>query len=166
MPELESLLERLIRHDVEFVIVGGFAALAHGVSLMTEDIDICCPFAEENLRKLVQAVADLHPVHRMTPNRLPFQLTPDLIPTLKNLYLRTDLGVLACLSNVKGLGDYPAVKEVSIPLELPIGTCRLLSIDALIRAKEAMGGLRDKQTVLQLKAIQERNRPPGGTLNS
>ncbi len=164
MPELESLLERLIRHDVEFVIVGGFAALAHGVSLMTEDIDICCPFAEGNLRKLEQAVADLHPVHRMTPNRLPFQLTPDLIPTLKDLYLRTDLGVLDCLSSVKGLGDYSAVKEVSIPLELPIGNCRLLSIDALIRAKEAMGGPRDKQTVLQLKAIQERNKPPGGAL--
>lgn len=165
MPELESLLERLIRRDVEFVIVGGFAALAHGVSLMTEDIDICCPFSEGNLRKLEQAIADLHPVHRMTPHRLPFQLTPDLVPALKNLYLRTDLGVLDCLSNVKGLGDYPAVKEVSIPLALPIGTCRLLGIDALIKAKEAMGGPRDQQAILQLKAIQERTRPSGGTSN-
>ena len=154
MPELESLLERLIRHDVEFVIVGGFAALAHGVSLMTEDIDICCPFNEGNLRRLEQAVADLDPVHRMTPNRLPFQLTPDLIPALKNLYLRTDLGMLDCLSNVKGLGDYPAVKEASIPLELPIGTCRLLSIDALIKAKEAMGRPHDLITVQHLRAVR------------
>lgn len=165
MPELESLLERLIRHDVEFVIVGGFAALAHGVSLMTEDIDICCPFAEANLRKLGQAIVDLHPIHRMTPNRLPFELTPDLLPTLKNLYLRTDLGVLDCLGNVKGLGDYPAVRDVSISLELPIGTCRLLSVEALIKAKEAMGGPRDKQTIVQLKAIQERTKPSGGTLD-
>ena len=165
MPELESLLERLVRNDVEFVIVGGFAALAHGVSLMTEDIDICCPFAEGNLRKLEQAVADLHPMHRMTPNRLPFQLTPDLLPTLKNIDLRTDLGVLDCLGNVKGLGDYPDVRDASISLELPIGTCLLLGIEGLIKAKEAMDRPRDRQTVLQLKAIQERTKPSDGTLN-
>jgi len=36
---LESLLERLVRSNVEFIVVGGFAAFAHGVSLLTQDID-------------------------------------------------------------------------------------------------------------------------------
>ena len=44
MPDFESLLNRLIQSNVEFVIVGGFAAVAHGVSLPTQDIDVCCRF--------------------------------------------------------------------------------------------------------------------------
>jgi molybdopterin-guanine dinucleotide biosynthesis protein len=42
MPDFESLLSRLIDHHVDFVIVGGFAAVAHGSSLLTQDVDICC----------------------------------------------------------------------------------------------------------------------------
>jgi len=85
MPALESLVERLVRHQVEFVIVGGFAAVAHGVSLVTQDVDSCCPFTPENLLRLQRAVGDLHPFHRLPPGRVPFQLTPDAAAGLKNL---------------------------------------------------------------------------------
>jgi hypothetical protein len=131
MPNLEDIVERLIRSHVEFVIIGGFAVLTHGASLMTEDVDICCPFSEENLRALESAVRDLHPAHRMTPQRLPFELTPGLARDLKNLYLATDLGKLDCLGEVLG-------------------------IDALIEAKAATNRTRDRMAILQLKAIKER----------
>jgi hypothetical protein len=162
MPAFESLLDRLIRQDVRFVIVGGFAAVAHGVSLMTEDLDICCPFTEDNLRRLHAAIADLHPVHRMTPQKLPFELTPQLLATLKNVYLRTDFGILDCLGDVKGLGDYEAVKAGSITVTLSAGPCRILGIDALIHAKRAMGGTRDLETIRQLEAIKEERARRGG----
>ena len=35
MPELESLLDRLIQGRVQFSVVGGFAAVAHGVTCIT-----------------------------------------------------------------------------------------------------------------------------------
>ena len=44
MGDLNSLLQRLIRHRVDFVVVGGYAAVAHGSSLVTMDVDICCDF--------------------------------------------------------------------------------------------------------------------------
>lgn len=160
-PDFESLLERLIRHQVDFVVVGGFAAVAHGVSLMTEDLDICCPFDEAGLHRLHGAVADLHPVHRMTPQKIPFELTRHLLMTLRNLYLRTDFGILDCLSNVKGVGEFDAVNRHSIVASLPAGPCRILDIETLIQAKEAIGEPRDLQTVRQLKAIQERRRQQG-----
>ena len=147
MPDFESLLDRLIRHEVDFVIIGGFAAVTHGVWLVTEDLDICCGFDEASLRRLHAAVADLHPVHRMTPQRIPFELTPHLLSTLKNVYLRTDLGILDCLGNVKGLGDFDEVKKHAVILTLPIGPCRVLSIDALIRAKEAIGEPKDLEEI-------------------
>ena len=106
MSSLEDIVERLIRAHVEFVVVGGFAVLAHGASLMTEYVDICCPFSEEDLRAIESAVRDLHPVHRMTPQRLAFELTPNLAASLKNLYLGTDLGKLDCLGEVLGIGSY------------------------------------------------------------
>ena len=83
-------------------------------------------------------------------------LTDDLLSRPHDLYLQTDLGQLDCLSEVKGIGDFAEVRRQSIVVELPSGPCRILSLDALIRAKEAMGGPKDKLTILQLKAIQER----------
>ena len=158
MADLESLLERLIRHRVEFVVIGGFAAVAHGVSLLTRDIDICCRFAADNLMRLQTALADLHPVHRMTPVRLPLELTPRKCRGLKNLYLDTDLGQLDCLGSVLGVGAYDEVTEQSVEINLPGGRCRVLNIDALIAAKHAMGRPRDREAIFQLRAIKEREK--------
>src|SRR5688572_14496530 len=100
MQNLAELTRRLIAAQVEFVLVGGFAAIAHGVLRTTRDVDICCRFSEENLMRIQQAVADLHPVHN--PRRdLPLELTPALCASLSNLYLKTDLGILDCLSEIK-----------------------------------------------------------------
>ena len=156
MADLDSLLTRLIQGHVEFVVVGGYAAAAHGVSLVTQDIDVCCPFTTENLLRLQQAIADLHPVHRQTPNQIPLQLTRENCTGLKNLYLGTDLGPLDCLSEVLGLGDFDTIKSHTVEFEFPAGCCRFLDLDALIRAKEAMNRPRDREAVLQLKAIRER----------
>ena len=156
MPDLESLLQRLIRGEVGFVLVGGFASVAHGVSLPTQDVDVCCRFTPENLMRLQRAIADLHPVHRMLPARPPLRLTPETCAGLRNLYLDTDWGQLDCLGEVLALGSYEEVLGESVTVELVGGACRILSIDALIRAKEAMGRPRDREAVLQLRAIRER----------
>ena len=156
MPDLESLLQRLIEHRVEFVIVGGYAAMAHGVSLVTQDTDICMRFSPENLRRLEKALSDLHPCHRMTPARLPLDLSPAKCKRLKNLYLATDLGQLDCLGAIAGIGGYDDVLSKTEELVLDIGTCRVLTLDALIQAKQAMDRPRDQEAVRQLLAIKEK----------
>jgi hypothetical protein len=105
------------------------------------------------------ALAPLHPVHRLTPQRLPFTFDEKLVPNLRNLYLPTDAGQLDCLGEVAGVGDFAAASQRSIQLQLPFGECRLLDIDALIAAKQAIGRRHDWQTIAQLRAIKER----GGT---
>jgi hypothetical protein len=154
MQNLSELLQRLISSHVEFVLVGGFAAVAHGVTLVTRDVDICCRFSESNLMKIQHAFADLQPVHRSRPD-LPLQLTPEQCSMLKNLYLKTDLGVVDCLGEVLGIGNYDEVLKNSVEVELPYGKFRILDIDALIRAKEAMNRNHDKITVMLLKKIKE-----------
>ncbi len=85
---------------------------------------------------------------------LPLALTSAQCATLKNLYLKTDLGIIDCLGSVLGVGDYDEVASHSTAIDLPIGTIRILDIDALIKAKEAMGRPHDLLTVQHLKAVQ------------
>ena len=140
------------------MVVGGFAAVAHGVTLLTQDIDVCCPVTADNLMRLQAALADLHPVHRMPPERPPLRLTPETATEFRNLYLETDWGQLDCLGEILGVGDYDRVLAQSIEIQLAGGPCRILSIDALIQAKQAMGRDKDRETIVQLRAIQERTR--------
>ena len=61
-----------------------------------------------------------------------------------------------CISEVLGVGDFDEVAKHSIEIQLPAGKCRVLDIDALIRAKEAMNRDHDRITVIHLKEIQKR----------
>lgn len=150
-----NLLERLFKNGVEFVIVGGFAGVAHGCTYVTQDIDICCDFSPSNLLALQKAISDLDPVHRMTPNRKKLELTEKSCGQFKNLYLDTKEGQLDCLSFIEGLGDYNRVKQESELLEVEDMKIRILSLDALIKTKRAMNRLQDKAAVLQLESIRK-----------
>ncbi|MBN1360124.1 MAG: hypothetical protein JW993_06010 [Sedimentisphaerales bacterium] len=154
MSDQLTLLRRLIEAGLDFVIVGGYAGVVHGCSYVTQDIDICCLFAPANLLALHQALADLHPVHRVTPGRKPLDLTADSAAQFTNLYLDTDLGRLDCLSTIEGLGDYPQVKQASEEIDVAGLRLRVLSLDALIRAKEAMNRPRDREAIRQLEALK------------
>lgn len=159
--DLFDILKRLSEGHVSFVIIGGFAATVYGCTILTEDMDICCDFSPENLLRLQNALAGLHPVHRMTPNRKPLELTPNTVTGLKNLYIDTDLGILDCLGYVNGIGDFQHVLKGSRKIEVEGIELNILTIDALIQAKEAMRRPHDQQAVIQLKAIREQTRPNG-----
>jgi hypothetical protein len=150
-----ALLIRLREHQVEFVIIGGICATMHGVSLVTKDLDVCCRFSIDNLQRLERAVGDLHPYHRLTANKLRLELNEELSTRLKNLYLQTDLGKLDCLGEVAGIGNYEEVLKRSVLFKMSYGEFRILDIDSLITAKEAVGREHDLATVRQLRAIKE-----------
>lgn len=153
MLQLNQILARLIQAEVEFVLVGGLAAAIHGSSLNTRDVDVCIRLSVENLLRIQSALADLHPVHRSRPD-IPLVLTPEECPRFKNLYLKTDLGILDCLGEVTAVGGYEEALLHSIVLNLPVGSCRILDIDTLIKAKEAMGRPHDLITVQHLRAVR------------
>ena len=160
MHDFRSLIDRLIDHNVEFVIVGGYAAVAHGSSMLTQDMDVCCRFCPDNLLRLQKALTGLKPVHRMTAQRLPLKLNTASAAALKNLYLDTTLGQLDCLGSITGLGDFNDVFRASIVIDWFGRPCRLLALDALIKAKKAMGSTKDLETVRQLEAIRKMQKSP------
>lgn len=152
----QALLTRLKESGPEFVVIGGLCVVYHGVPVATFDLDICCPFGEENVLKIESAVKDLNPVHRLTANKLPLEETRGSFKDLKNMYLQTDLGKLDCLSEVTGLGSYEQVLKQSIMHTMSFGQFRMLNLDALITAKTAAGRQKDLDAVRLLLAVKER----------
>jgi hypothetical protein len=53
MQQTPELLRLLLDTGVEFVLIGGVAAIAHGSATFTVDCDIAAPFSEENLQQLL-----------------------------------------------------------------------------------------------------------------
>ena len=157
----QALLTRLSDSGLEFVVVGGVCAVFHGAALATFDLDICCAFGEANVRRIESAVADLHPWHRLTPNRLPLEVSRPAFGELKNLYLQTDLGKLDCLSEITGIGDFDAVQRRSVVARFSYGEFKFLDLAALIAAKQAAGREHDLAAVRALLAIQERKAKQG-----
>jgi predicted nucleotidyltransferase len=153
--EINLLLQRLCDAGVDFVIVGGFAATLHGSSLVTRDLDVCAILSSENVEKLRAALRDLQPTHRLTPQKLSFLDNPDPGVKVRNLYLRTDFGPVDILSSILGVGDFDRVRVASIEVELFGRSCRVISLDDLIQAKEALGRDKDILAVKELRAVRE-----------
>lgn len=151
---LKALLERLLKHEIDFVLVGGLASVVHGSPLVTRDIDICIAINEEQIGRLRQALKDLSPRHRMNPNFKPsFFDYPEKLEGVKNIYLETDLGILDVMSELRPIGDFEMVKQNAITVSLLGYQCKVISLEDLIRIKEAMTRPKDKETLLYLREV-------------
>ena len=151
-----DILRRLTDHEVEFVVVGGLAGVVHGSCLVTEDVDLCVPFEPTNLTSILQALRSLHPRHRMTPRHPALADDPAELAAFNNLYLLTDLGQIDLLSEITGVGRYTEVSRHTTTVGMGGLTVRVLNIDALVRARKALGRPKDLQAAAELEAIRER----------
>lgn len=150
--DFDRLLHRLADSGLEFVIIGGFAAVTHGSALMTRDLDVCAVLTNETVEKLRAILADWHPRHRMTPQKLSFLEFPKEGP-VQSLYLETDYGMVDVLSSVLGVGDFYRLKETAENFEIRGRNYRVISLEDLIIAKEAVGREKDLLAVKELRAI-------------
>jgi hypothetical protein len=151
--EFERLLQTLHAARVKFVLIGGLAGVAHGAATLTGDVDICYARYQENLERLVQALAPFHPRLRGVPPDLPFRLD---FPTLRaglNFTLTTDLADLDLLGEVLGLGTFDAVQAAAEEIEVYSLPCLVLTLEGLIRAKRATGRPKDLRALHELEAL-------------
>jgi len=160
MQNFSHILQRLTDAGLDFVLVGGFAAISHGSSYLTKDVDICAVLTPENVAKLRQALAEWNPKHRMTPQKLSFLTFPPAGQPLNNLYLQTDHGVLDVISSVLGVGDFERLRREAEVLEVDGQQYRVISLGDLIAAKEAMGREKDLLTAKELRAIAAKRQSP------
>jgi predicted nucleotidyltransferase len=157
MQNFNRLLQRLADSGLEFVIVGGYAAVTYGSSLVTRDLDICAVLTSETVEKLRSILGEWNPKHRMTPQELSFLEFPKT-GAVQNLYLRTDVGVIDILSSILGVGDFARLRATAENFEIGGRTFHVISLDDLIAAKEAVGREKDLLAVKELRAIAAKRR--------
>lgn len=159
--DLQALLKRLLEHQIDFVVVGGFASVLHGSPIVTRDLDICITLNEDEIRKLREALKDLAPKHRMNPSAKPsFLEFPKTLNGWKNIYLETELGILDAMSELRPIGDFDRVKSRSIEISLYGFQCRVISIEDLLEIKRTMTRPKDMETVLYLEEILRQKKSP------
>ncbi len=147
--------------EVEFVVIGGLAATIHGSAYLTYDLDVCYDRSPANVERLCRALANAHPTLRDAPKGIPFQLDSRTVLAGLNFTLDTDLGALDLLGEVAPLGEYSRVAEHSEVAELFGMRVRVLSLDALIQAKQTAGRQKDLLVIPELEALLElKKRPP------
>ncbi|MBM3772781.1 MAG: hypothetical protein FJW27_16115 [Acidimicrobiia bacterium] len=160
MTDFERLLRALGAGGVEFVVIGGLAANAHGAIRTTRDLDIVYARTAENHTRLARALAPLHPYLRGAPAGLPFRLDEPTLQAGLNFTLTTSAGELDLLGEVAGGGTYQALIPHSRRLDLLGTTCWCVDLDTLIRLKQAAGRPKDFEALAELVALrEERDRP-------
>jgi hypothetical protein len=132
------------------VIVGGFSAVLHGSALLTHELDVCTVLTAENLGKLREIFRELHPVHRLSSERLSIFDNPESDKELKNLYLQTDLGPVDFLSSIDGVGNFEQARAESIEIDLFGNRLRVIGSTGLIKAKDALERDKDRLAVKEL----------------
>lgn len=73
--KFRGLLQALLRHEVDFLVVGGVAAQLEGAPVVTFDLDILYDKTPENLDRLLSLVQELKARYRDPAGR---HIEPDL----------------------------------------------------------------------------------------
>jgi hypothetical protein len=155
MTDFGALLAALEQAGVEFLVVGGAAATAHGSARLTVDLDLVYRRTPENLGRVINVFRDLSPYPRGAPAGLPFQWDEKSLAQGLNFTLSTRLGAVDLLGEITGGGGYDALLPHTVTLE-PFGVrCRCLSLGKLIEVKRAAGRPKDFEAVAELEAIEE-----------
>ncbi len=80
-------------------MVGGVAAVLHGSSRVTIDLDICISFDDANLQRLVRVLAPYEPMHASRPELSVRDEAPERLRRFHSFLIKTSLGrpdVLRC----------------------------------------------------------------------
>lgn len=158
MTNFKALLHALTAGRVEFILIGGVAATAHGSARLTQDLDVVYRRNDVNIQRLAEALAPLVPYLRGAPPGLPFKFDPATIRRGLNFTLTTTFGDLDLLGEVTGGGTFEQILPHTVNLSIYGMDCRCIDLEWLIRVKRAAGRAKDLEAVAELEALLEENR--------
>jgi predicted nucleotidyltransferase len=153
MTDFRGLLEVLAEAGVDFILVGGVAATVHGSSRLTQDVDVVYSRSHDNLRRLVEALADHEPYPRGAPPGLPFRFDEATLQAGLNFTLTTKIGDVDLLGEIVGGRTYEDLAPHTIEVNVFGLRCRCLDLETLIRVKRAAGRPKDLEAISELEVI-------------
>ncbi len=153
LADLQGLLASLLEGRVELIVIGGAAAILHGSTTTTQDLDIVHQRTPENVARLLAVLARLDATIREPGQR---GLRPDeqLLLNGKQPLLSTSLGDLDTLCVLHDGRGYDDLLAHSIEMQMDDHTLRVLDLDTLIEIKAAANRPKDRVVLPILLALR------------
>jgi hypothetical protein len=153
-----ELLRALRAHDVEFVVIGGFALGFHGFVRATKDVDIVPNPGEENLTRLWHALEEIDEqpqgLEGFRPEEMPVEWSlGGLIAGNRNWIVHTRHGRVDVMQWVEPFESYDELQANAIEVEVEeVGPAILVAgLEDLMAMKEAAGRDQDRLDVTALR---------------
>lgn len=154
-----AILRILLRHGVEFIVIGGLAGRAWGSPTITNDLDVCYNRSNENLGRLVAALRELNVTLRGVRERVPFILDEKTFKLGDSFTFETIAGNLDCLGTPSGTSGYHDLRVNAEEIDLGEGLrVWFTSLDDLIRMKRASRRRKDLIELEILEAVLDERR--------
>jgi hypothetical protein len=158
--DLEHLIDLLHRHGVEYIVIGGQAEILHGGGRVTLDSDFCYRRTAANLERLAAALQELKPSLRGAPADLPFRIDAQALALGCNFTFDSRFGDVDFLGEVQPIGDYDALRKNAATFAVASYELDAIGLDDLIRVKRFVNRPKDRDSLLQLKAIKQNRGEP------
>jgi predicted nucleotidyltransferase len=151
------IFETFGRLRVEYVVIGGIAAIAHGNTRNTRDVDFIASADRANLERLAAALRELGARLSGTDAHLLGidVYDPETLGSGANFTMETDAGGLDFFNDVPGAAPYDELRERALAVDLDGLTVRVAGRDDLIRMKQAAGRPQDLADIAALTAPDE-----------
>jgi hypothetical protein len=152
-----ELIPLLVKQGIEFVVVGGMAAVLHGAPISTHDIDIVHRRTPENGQRLLEVLQSLHARYRGQPTgRI---LEPNLSALLGrgHLNLMTDLGPLDVLCEIEGDLGYEELLPCAVRFGSEETSFWTLGLPKIVEIKKSSLRAKDRLMLPLLISLLERD---------
>jgi hypothetical protein len=149
------ILQLLDRHGVEYVVVGGVAAVLQGAPVTTFDIDALVKVDATNADRLLDVLGALEARYREHGALRP---TRDDLLAGGHLLLMTNSGPLDILGFIGNGKRYEDVADATATIAVGDLSVRVLGIQALIEEKKSLGRDKDLAVVRLLESVLRRRR--------
>ncbi len=150
-----SALRDLAARRIEFIVVGGVAAVLNGAPVNTFDTDLVYSPGPANLDRILKFLSDVDAIFRIQPERR-LRPNPSHLAGGGQLNLLTSYGPLDLLATIgRSLGYLellPHSKELDIGEGLRV---RVLDLETIIAIKEELGSEKDRATLPVLRRTLE-----------
>ena len=159
-PDFRAILQTLLKHQVDFIVVGGVCGVLHGAPINTFDLDIVHSRKPRNIGRLERALHALDARYR-TPGHENLRAGRAHLASAGHQLLMTEAGPLDLLGTIGKGYEYDDLVPETIELDIGRGSkVRLLDLPALIRIKAETAQEKDKaQLIVLRRTLQEKSKP-------
>jgi len=147
---LSEVLVGLLEAGVDFILVGGLAAVIQGAPVTTMDVDIVHSQSPENIARLLAFLKSVEAVHRRFDDKL-IELKEEDLSGKGHVLLTTGIGAIDVLAVIEGGRSYEDLLEHTVDIDFRGHTLRVLDLKTLIELKKTSTNPKDKQKLPLLR---------------